>query len=113
MYDYYQALVGVLLAGSVVWCGLRWTQTRKLRISIFLAGIGYLGACLYYGYLIGLDSQTQLACPICPYLIGGWTPIKKFIVWSLVFGGLNSITLITASWLLSKVFVIVRRMINV
>ena len=57
---------------------------------LFFVGLGYLGAAVFYSYLIGINAQTQIACPVCPHILSSGTPIHKFVTRVLVLGTLKS-----------------------
>jgi hypothetical protein len=64
-----------------------------------LTVLGYIGAALFYAYLLGFDTQTPLACPVCPYITGqGGDHLHKFLVWTLLLGTLNGFLLASIGW---------------
>ena len=46
---------------------LRMTMNRgALGFTAVLATLEYIGCALFYGYLLGLNTQSWLTCPVCP-----------------------------------------------
>jgi hypothetical protein len=44
---------------------------------------------MFYSYLIGLNLQTQLACPLCPHILSFGSPLSKFVRRVLIGGTLK------------------------
>ena len=73
---------------------------KNLRWTIFFAGLGYFGAALFYSYLLGINVQIQIACPVCLYLDNfGGTPLHKFLSRVIPLGTLNAVLFLFIGWL--------------
>jgi len=69
-----------------------------IALTLALAVLGYVGAAVFYSYLIGLNWQTPIACPVCPYIISPWET-HKFARRVAMFGTLNAALFVTIGWL--------------
>ena len=74
-------------------------QQRTVVVILVLSALGYLGAGLFYGYLVGLDTQTSLTCPVCPHITSSGTPSQKFLVRTIVLGTLNALFFLCLAWI--------------
>lgn len=83
-------------------------QSALLFTGIF-AALGYIGAGLFYGYLIGLDTQTPFTCPVCPHILGPGDPLNKFIARTLILGTLNAVFLVGLGWCLRGLVILAKR----
>lgn len=63
-----------------------------------LAGLGYIGAGLFYGGLLGFNTQTPLTCPVCPYIFSLGHPLRQFLARTLVLGTLNALLVASVGW---------------
>jgi hypothetical protein len=51
------------------------------RWTLLFAGLGYLGAAIFYSYLVDIDANIQIFCLACPHLnalfllVVGWSII--------------------------------------
>ena len=83
-----------------------------LLFTSFLAALGYIGAGLFYGYLVGFNIQTQFTCPVCPYITGAGDPLHKFVVRTLMLGTLNALLLTSVGWCLRRLIVVAKGVIR-
>lgn len=67
--------------------------------TIFLIGLGYFGAAVFYSHLVGINAQTQIACPVCPHILSLGNPLHKFVRRVLVVGTLNAVFFVLLGWL--------------
>jgi hypothetical protein len=67
---------------------------------VVLSVLGYIGAGLFYGYLLGFDTQTPLTCPVCPNITSSGTHLQKFLGRTIVLGTVNAIFFLFAAWIL-------------
>lgn len=81
---------------------------NKAAFTLALAFLGYLGAAIFYSYLIGLNLQTQYACPVCPHILSLGSPLSKFGRRVLGLGTLNAALFVLLGWS----FLGVRRLVN-
>ena len=67
-------------------------MSRRGYVASFLAvaSLGYVGAAVFYSYLIGLNWQTPIACPVCPHILSLGDPLDKFATRVLKYGTLNA-----------------------
>jgi len=79
--------------------------------TLFFVGLGYLGAAIFYSYLIGIDAQTQIACPVCPHILrfASIPPIHQFVSRVLVLGTVNALFFLLIGWLLISLVRFIRR----
>jgi hypothetical protein len=85
------------------------TLNKNHRWTLFFLALGYLGAAVFYSYLIGINAQTQIACPVCPHVLSGGTPIHKFVSRVLILGLLNALFFVLVGWLVISVVRLIRR----
>jgi hypothetical protein len=85
---------------------------KKIGFTLALAFLGYLGAAIFYSYLIGLNLQTQYACPVCPHIVGPDSPLSKFVRRVLGLGTLNAALFVFVGWSLREMARLVKRRPN-
>jgi hypothetical protein len=73
---------------------------REVVFIVVLTALGYIGAGLFYGYLLGFDTQTPLTCPVCPNISSSGIPLQKFLVRTIVLGTLNALFFLFVAWIL-------------
>jgi hypothetical protein len=83
---------------------------NKIAFSVAMTFLGYLGAAIFYSYLIGLNLQTQLACPLCPHILSFGSPLSKFVRRVLLGGTLNAAFFMVVGWLFLGAVRLVKRM---
>ena len=88
-----------------MYASLRNTLRMRMRQSgivftVVLFALGYIGAGLFYGYLLGFDSQAHLTCPVCPNISSSGVPLQKFLVRTIVLGTLNALFFLGIAWIL-------------
>ncbi len=71
---------------------------KNQRWTLFFAGLGYLGAAIFYSYLVGINANIQIFCLACPHITSSGSPVPRFIYRSLVFGTLNALFLLLVWW---------------
>jgi hypothetical protein len=69
-------------------------------LTVALFALGYLGAGLFYGYLLGFDTQTPWTCPVCPNIASLGNPLHTFLARTVVLGTLNALFLLGIAWIL-------------
>ena len=79
-----------------------------LLFTGFLAALGYIGAGLFYGYLLGFNTQTQFTCPVCAHITIAGDPLHKFVVRTLMLGTLNALLLTSVGWCLRRLVVVAK-----
>jgi len=77
-----------------------------VAFTVVLSAMGYVGAGLFYGYLLGFNTQTYLTCPLCPTIFSIGHPLQHFAVQTLVLGYLNAILFMSVAWSLRGLTVI-------
>ncbi len=67
-------------------------MSRRAYVFVFVAvaSLGYIGAAVFYSYLIGLNWQTPVACPVCPHILSLGDPLDKFVRRVTKYGTLNA-----------------------
>jgi hypothetical protein len=71
---------------------------------ICFAAAGFLGAAIFYSPYIGIDGQTQVACPLCPHVtMVGVSPVMKFIKLTVGGGLVNAVSFILVGWIVLTV----------
>ena len=75
------------------------TRPRCVALSLGLALLGYVGAAVFYSYLIGLNWQTPLACLVCPHILSMGDPFHKFVRRVMILGTLNATLFLAIGWL--------------
>ena len=67
-------------------------MNRRVYMLVFVAvaSLGYMGAAVVYSYLIGLNWQAPLACPVCPHILSLGDLLDKFVRRVLKYGTLNA-----------------------
>jgi hypothetical protein len=93
-------IIGLLFLSATVAVCVALSSFKRFPLTIIFLALGYVGAAVYYGYLLGFDSQTQLTCPLCPHILGRGAPLKKFILYTFISGTVNAICAIALGWLL-------------
>ena len=93
-------IVGLAFLGVFLGVCIFLSRLGKYPLAAIFAVLGYVGAALYYGYLLGFDSQTQLSCPLCPQISGSGQAMTKFAFRTSIFGTVNAICLTAAGWLI-------------
>ena len=76
------------------------------------AVLGYVGAGLFYGYLVGFSTQMPLACPVCPHITDGGDPLHKFLARTLILGTLNALLLVSIGWSLRALIGVAKKCIR-
>jgi hypothetical protein len=71
---------------------------REVVFIVVLSAIGYIGAGLFYGYLLGFDTQIPLTCPVCPNITSSGTHLQKFLGRTIVLGTLNALFFLFVAW---------------
>jgi len=66
--------------------------------TLFFVGLGYLGAAVFYSYLVGINANIQILCLVCPHITNSGPPAPKFIYRVLVLGTLNALFLLLVGW---------------
>ena len=67
---------------------------------IWFAAAGFVGAAIFYSPYIGIDGQTQFACPLCPHvMMVGVSPLVKFIRLTVGGGLLNAVSFMLVGWI--------------
>ena len=77
-----------------------------------LAALGYIGAGLFYGYLLGLNTQTSLACLVCPHIDGAGDPLTKFMMRTFILGTLNALLVVSVGWFFRGLVLVAKRAIR-
>lgn len=85
------------------------TRQAALIFTFVLAALGYIGAGLFYGYLLGFDTQTPLTCAACPQILSVGDPLRKFLALTLVLGWLNALLLVSVGWCLLGLAMVAKR----
>jgi hypothetical protein len=57
--------------------------SKNQRWTLFFVGSGYLGAAIFYSYLVGINANIQIFCLTCPHITSSGPPVPKFIYRSL------------------------------
>ena len=81
---------------------------RRIALTLTFTVLGYVGAAVFYSYLIGLDWQTPIACPVCPHILS-FGESHKFARRVIIFGTLNAALFITIGWLFIGIARLARR----
>ena len=85
-------------------------KLHKNRTLLFV-GLGYLGAAAFYSYLVGINANIQIVCPVCPHITSSGPPVPKFVYRTMVLGTLNALFVLLFGW--SIIFVrFIRRMVS-
>jgi hypothetical protein len=71
---------------------------REVVFIVVLSTVGYIGAGLFYGHLLGFDTQTPLTCLVCPNISSSGTHLQKFLVRTIVLGTLNALFFLFVAW---------------
>jgi hypothetical protein len=66
--------------------------------TLFFVALGYFGAAVFYSYLVGINVQTQIACPVCPQIDSLGTPLHKFVSRVMTLGTLNALLFVLMGW---------------
>jgi len=66
--------------------------------TLFFVALGYFGAAVFYSYLVGINVQTQIACPVCPHIDSLGTPLHKFVSRVSALGTLNALLFVLVGW---------------
>ena len=66
--------------------------------TLFFVGLGYLGAAVFYSYLVGINANIQIVCLVCPHITSSGPPVPKFIYRVLLLGTLNALFLLLVGW---------------
>jgi hypothetical protein len=77
--------------------------------TLFLAGLGYCGAAVFYSQLVGTHAQAQIACPVCPNIDSLGSPVYEFVRRVLVLGTLNAFCFLLIGWLVITFARFIRR----
>jgi hypothetical protein len=92
--------IGLLFLGTFLGACILLRKIRTLRLTAVFLTLGYIGAGLFYGYLLGFDSQTPLSCPLCPDIDGRGRSLTKFVLYSLISGTVNAVCVAASGWLI-------------
>ena len=93
-------IIGLLFLGVFLGVCIRLSTLNRLALTAIFSILGYVGAGLFYGYLVGFDSQTHMTCPLCPYILSRGGPLTKFVLYTLISGTVNAVCVIAAGWLI-------------
>jgi hypothetical protein len=74
-----------------------------------LAALGYIGAVLFYGHLLGFNTRTSLICPLCPHIDGAGDTLHKFMMRTFVLGTLNAFLVVGVGWFFRGLVAVARR----
>jgi hypothetical protein len=76
-------------------------EKRRSNLSLTLIFLfsGYLGAANFYSYLIGLNTQTPILCPVCPHILSAGDPLPKFFWRVAILGTFNGLFFLIVGWL--------------
>jgi hypothetical protein len=66
--------------------------------TLFFVALGYFGAAVFYSYLVGINVQTQIACPVCPHIDSLGTHLHKFVSRVMTLGTLNALLFVLIGW---------------
>jgi hypothetical protein len=77
--------------------------------TLFFVSLGYLGAAVFYSYLVGINANIQIACPVCPNIDSSGAPIHKFVSRVLVLGALNALFFALVGWLVISIARFIRQ----
>ena len=66
--------------------------------TLFFVGLGYLGAAVFYSYLVGINANIQIVCLVCPHITSSGPPVSKFIYRVLALGTPNALFLLLVGW---------------
>ncbi len=77
-----------------------------------LAALGYIGAGLFYGYLLGFNTQAPFTCPVCPNILSSGDPLHKFLDRTLILGTLNALLVAGVEWCLWGLVVVTKKVIR-
>jgi len=86
------------------------TFSQRQLVAILLA-LGYLGAVLFYGHLLGA-SDFPFLCPVCPHIDSSGTLLGKLLRRSLVLGTLNAGLFLVIGLSTARLFVVLRHAIR-
>jgi hypothetical protein len=73
-------------------------RRNNLWLTLAFLFFGYLGAANFYSYLIGLNTQTQILCPVCPHILSAGDPLTKFFSRVAVLGTFNGLFFLIVGW---------------
>jgi hypothetical protein len=96
-------IIGVLFLGVFLGVCVFSAGRKGVTRTALFAAVGYIGAGLFYGYLLGLDSQTRLTCPVCPNISSSGENLSKFVWRTLLLGTVNAFCFIAAGWLVAGI----------
>jgi hypothetical protein len=88
------------------------TRHTALVFTTVLSAMGYIGAALFYGYLLGFNTQTPLTCPVCPNITSVGEPLEKFVVRTLFFGTFNAFVLVSIGWCVRGLITVAKKSIR-
>jgi hypothetical protein len=71
---------------------------KNERWTLFFVGLGYLGAAVFYSYLVGINANIQVVCLVCPHITSSGPAIPKFVYRTLLLGTLNALFLLLVGW---------------
>jgi len=71
---------------------------KNQRWTLLFVGLGYLGAAVFYSYLIGINANIQIFCLVCPHIASSEPPVPKFIQRTILFGTLHALFLLFIGW---------------
>jgi hypothetical protein len=72
------------------------------RWTLLFIGLGYLGAAVFYSYLVGINENRQIYCLVCPHIFSisppAPPPTTLFIQRTIAFGSLNAFFVLVVGW---------------
>ena len=77
--------------------------------TLLFVGLGYLGAAIFYSYLVGINANRQIFCLVCPDITSSGPPVPKFIHRTLVFGTLHAVFMLLIGWSIIFLVRLIRR----
>ncbi len=90
---------------------------NKKMFTLCCIVLGYLGAAMYYSYLIGVNFQAinvdvRYVCPACPNIDSIGSPLAKFIGRTLTLGSINATLFLIVGWLIYGPVMLIRLMVK-
>jgi len=76
-------------------CSLRSGFTTGGKALVLATAAGYLGAAVFYATFIGIFTQYQIACPLCPIIdVFGGGGFPWFLYCTAIYGSMNAFLLV-------------------
>jgi hypothetical protein len=85
---------------------------HKVAIALALAAVGYIGAAVFYSYLLGLSISFPYLCPACPNIDSFGSPLWKFVARTVSLGTINAVLFATVGWTVIALAAGFRRLIS-